>query len=410
MTYGKTLLLSRLNADNPNDIASGYQREFFKAGLPFLDYHDIYAERGHGGSQKFIKDYVREKGIETLIFVPDSTSFHFPPAFFSGLRERVFTAMMAGDTIYYFDVRDKHYAAAADLFIILDSFGKAREFRELGGDTLVLLSSYDRSRYVKYENREKTLDVSFVGAFAGRQDRLDYVDFLRRNGVDVKVFGAGAPGGPLTLPQMVEVFNKSRINLNFTGASSVSCLNRGNPIPPGTKQLKSRQVEAALCGSFALSEDAPGMEETLRPVTEMAMFTTKEELLEKIKYYLSHEEEREAIADRAYQRAIKDHDVSLEIPKLLAEIEARRRSGKRARAAVPLDAVFNRNFASYRLLYILKFLKTFKFGFALEELAIILRMRTVDLSQLYTFFVEEVVDKFPETKAFFKKLLSPLRR
>lgn len=401
---GKTLYLSRIHRGNPNDIGNGYQRELDRNGVLFLDYNDVYAERGYSGAQRFILDHVRAEGIETLIFAPDSTSFHFPPGFLGELGKYAYTVVMAGDTVYYFDVRDKFYAAEADLFVILDSFQRAEEFRALGGDAMVLLSSYDRERYVRYEDRAKTMDVSFVGAYAGRQDRIDGVEYLRKNGIDVKAFGYGAPGGQLSLDQMVAVFNRTKINLNFTGASAGSRLNASNPIPVGAKQLKSRQVEAALCGSFALSEDAPGMDQTLAPGLEMALFTTREEMLEKIRYYLAHDEEREAVADRAYRRAVRDHDVKLEIPKFLAEIERRRLAKRPGRARAPQDGVFKKNFASYRMLYVIKFLKAFRPGLALEELLLLLRLGTVDLPQLYTFFVEEVVDKFPRVKNFLKKL------
>jgi glycosyltransferase involved in cell wall biosynthesis len=408
MPPGKTLFLTHVDPTTPNDLFRAYLREFLKNGVVHLDHREIYLRRGYSGSQKFIKDYIRDNGIGTLIFMDDPDSFHFPPAFFSEMRPRIFTVTFSGDTVYYYEARDKYYAGATDLFIIMDSFEKARAFRELGGDALMFLSSYDRTSYYKFPSREKTIDVSFVGGIAGRRDRIEFIDYLAKNGVEVKIFGYGAPGGQVTLERMVEIFNKSRINLNFTGALVPNRLNKNNPMPPGTKQLKSHQVEAALCGSFALSEYSPGMEETLLPGLEMAVYTTKEELLEKIKYYLSHEQEREEIADRGYRRAVKDHDVAIETPKLLAEIEERRRNRRPGFPGVPLNAEFRRNFASFRMLYVIRFLKRLDFAFALEELALIFKAGTVDLTQLYTFFIVEVADKFPKTKAFLKKLF--LRR
>ncbi len=57
----------------------------------------------------------------------------------------------------------------------------------------------------------------------------------------------------------------------------------------------------------------------------------------------------------------------------------------------------------YRLLK--RFIKLLKFPAVLEELSLIIRTGRVDLSQFYTFFVEEVVDKFPKAKKFLKKLI-----
>ncbi len=41
--------------------------------------------------------------------------------------------------------------------------------------------------------------------------------------------------------------------------------------------------------------------------TEIVCFGSKRDLVEKIRYYLSHEEEREAIARRGYERTLRDH-------------------------------------------------------------------------------------------------------
>ncbi|HBB67667.1 MAG: hypothetical protein A2X39_04885 [Elusimicrobia bacterium GWC2_56_31] len=405
MTAGKTLFLSHVNSARPNDIGNGFLREFIKNGAVFLDYNEIYLKYGHSGSQKFIKDFIIKNGVKILIFAADPTSFHFPPEFFRKLQPHVFTVMMAGDTVYYFEARDKYYAGAMDLFIVYDSSDTVRIFQNLGGDAFLFMGAFDRTRYFKLENREKTIDVSFVGGLAGRKDRMEYVDYLAKNGVNVRVFGFGAPGGQVSQEQMVEIFNKSRINLNFTGANVPNRLAGNIPLPAGRKQAKGRIAEVALCGSFVLSEQAPDIEKMLRPEEEMAVFATKEELLEKTRFYLSNEREREAVAERGYQRAIRDFDVSLAIPKLLSEIEARRKSRKPGPPGISPGATFKKNFASYRMLCIIKFLKQLNFVFALEEFLVILKLGTLDFTQLYTFFIEEVVDKFPKTKTFVKKMI-----
>jgi len=405
MPIGKTLCLSHASPDAPNDITNGYVREFIKNGAAFLDCNEIYLKRGYSGSQKFIKDFISENGIEILIFAPDPTSFDFPLEFLKELRPAVFTVLMAGDTVYYFEPRDKYYAGAMDLLVVYDSFAEVEAFRELGGDALMFLSSFDQTRYFRSASREKTIDVSFVGLITGRKDRAEYLDYLAKNGVNVRVLGCGATGGRVSQEQMVEIFNRSRINLNFTAASSIIHLAGSIPASAARKQLKGRIAEVTLCGSFLLTEYVPGIEKVLLPGEETDIFSTKEELLEKIKFYLSNERAREAIAEGGYRRALKDYADNVAIPRLLAEIEARRQKKRSGWPGIPADAAFNKNLASYRLLYMIKFIKRFNFGFALEEFLVILKLRTIDLSQLYTFFIQEVVDKFPRAKAFMKNLI-----
>ena len=58
---------------------------------------------------------------------------------------------------------------------------------------------------------------------------------------------------------------------------------------------------------------------------EIEIFNNKEELLEKVKYYLKHEEERESIARRGYERAKRDYDAKRAVPKLLSTIDELRK-------------------------------------------------------------------------------------
>lgn len=397
----KILFLSHHNAETPVDIGHGFEREFTKNGAIFLNFVELYAEHGYSGTQAFLKGFIAKNGIDVLIFAPDSTSFYFPLEFFRSLRPAVYTVITAGDTAYYFDVRDKFYGGAVDLLAAYDSYETVAELNRLGGEAVVLLSSYELSRYYKTENRTKTIDVSFVGGLAGRKDRKDCIDHLLKNGIDVQVYGFGAPGGQVSQQRMVEIFNNSRINLNFTDTSVPTYLTK---VPPGRKQLKGRIAEVPLCGSFMLSETAPGIENILVPGTEMSVFSDKEDLLGKVRHYLSHEQEREAIAERGYQRARRDYDLSVTVPKFLADIEQRRRLPRKLWAGVSPDDTFNRNFSSFRALMLIRFIKSFRLGLAAEEFSQILKYGAPEPGQLYTFLVAETVDKFPRVKKALKSI------
>ena len=56
-------------------------------------------------------------------------------------------------------------------------------------------------------------------------------------------------------------------------------------------------------GAFLLTDDALELEEFVTRGTEIATFSTPEELREKVLHYLAHEDEREAVARAGQRRA-----------------------------------------------------------------------------------------------------------
>jgi len=65
--------------------------------------------------------------------------------------------------------------------------------------------------------------------------------------------------------------------------------------------------EAAGCGAFQIADWKPALPDLFEPEREIVTFRTRRELKEKVDYYLGHPDERQAIADRAYARAHREH-------------------------------------------------------------------------------------------------------
>lgn len=86
------------------------------------------------------------------------------------------------------------------------------------------------------------------------------------------------------LTQMPKVFAGSRINLNITLRSIES----GMPL---------RTLDIMACGGFLLSNYQPELAEYFEEGKELVLFYSKEDCLDKIAYYLDHEEERVQIAE-----------------------------------------------------------------------------------------------------------------
>lgn len=91
--------------------------------------------------------------------------------------------------------------------------------------------------------------------------------------------------------QMPLVFAGSRINLNI----SLRSIHSGIPL---------RVLDIMACGGFVLSNRQPEISEYFEEGAEIATFGSMEECIDKVHYYLSHEEERRQIAE-AGQRKVK---------------------------------------------------------------------------------------------------------
>lgn len=76
--------------------------------------------------------------------------------------------------------------------------------------------------------------------------------------------------------------------------------------------------EAAGCGAFQIADWKPALPALFEPESEIVTFRTRAELKDKIEYYLSHPEERDRIAQRAHDRAHRDHTYELRLRTLLS--------------------------------------------------------------------------------------------
>ncbi len=378
MVAEKYLILSTSTDTFLNDLGSGYIREFVKNGASFIDYEHAYMEHGNKGAEEMIMRTAAEKGAEVLVYQSGPSDFHFSVGFFGELRKKLFTVMMLGDSDHYFDLRDVYYGQCMDLVVVYDCLSRYR-FRQYGINAISFYSSFDGALYARAPEAEKDMDVSFVGDIANKLERIEYIDFARESGVDVQAFGNGSKGGQVSLEEMVGIFNRSRINLNFTRISLKNAIRLEPRINLRLRQVKGRIAEIALSGGFVLTEYVPGIEEVFEVGAEVETFNSKEELLSKIRYYLSHSAEREQIAERGHRRALQDYDVRQSIPKLLESIEAARDEGKPAQAEVFVDPQFTKNFATFRAVMASRLIRRGRLAFAAEELSMMLALRKINI-------------------------------
>lgn len=110
-----------------------------------------------------------------------------------------------------------------------------------------------------------------------------------------------------SLTEMPKIFHLSRINLNLTS----------KPIRTG---LPLRIWDILGAGGFVLTNFQSEIPEYFEIGKEIETYSSEEELLEKIGYYLEHEDERQSIAQNGYERAKGDYSLKRRMEQMLEKI------------------------------------------------------------------------------------------
>jgi len=175
-------------------------------------------------------------------------------------------------------------------------------------------------------------NITFVGQ--NYSVRQKYITALEKAGLPVVAYGTGWPTGRIPKDQSGIIWSNSKINLNFTEGNYDSWKlyakllakllvkkelgkyksnihqfhnNFRSVMSSRRAQIKSRNFEIPACGGFLLTGDADNLLDYYEPGKEMVIFYGMNDLVEKCKYYLEHEELRNRIAKAGYERTMRDH-------------------------------------------------------------------------------------------------------
>ena len=108
--------------------------------------------------------------------------------------------------------------------------------------------------------------------------------------------------------EMHKLLRQGRIN--FDSRSAIRLVNNNETIDLGKDHtINMRIFETLGTGCFLITEHFEGLKRYFKPDEELVTFRSKDELIEKIRYYLDHPKEREAIAKRGQKRCLSDYSM-----------------------------------------------------------------------------------------------------
>jgi len=177
------------------------------------------------------------------------------------------------------------------------------KFKDIGYDNIILGPWHANIDLYPKEKLDKKYDISFCGQL--NRDRLFYIDFMKNNDIHVNHFHG------LDLEDMNRTIAETKIGINFS--------KNFNGKPPKT-QMKGRMFEIPAAGTLLLTEYHKDLEPHFEIDKEIVCFKGPNELLAKLKYLLKSDKIVEKIAENGHNRFMKDHESTVRLKKVIAEI------------------------------------------------------------------------------------------
>ncbi|MBP7652144.1 glycosyltransferase [Candidatus Dependentiae bacterium] len=337
-----------------------------------INYSDYFKKFGPISLENKIFETVEQNKIDLILIFIFDNNFEISPRFLNSLRKNCRIVFWLFDEEFLQQTFTKYYSQTADAVIVTDYLGRAY-YEKLDIPTVLYFSSYSKKEYHPVAVK-KEYDVTFIGEV--RDERLKYINFLKKNGIKVDVFGRGSENGPVSMEQMNLIFNKSKINLNFTAIQVIPWIEKFDPVTINrAKQNKGRPIEIALTKSFCLSEYAPTLKYVFEIGNEVDYFKDCDELLEKVRKYLEDDRKREIIAENAYKRAITEYESEIYIKNVI--IDLFEKLEKNIQSKKTIEIFESDYFKKRRLFFFARFirrtLKKYRIGLAVQTFKYLLR-------------------------------------
>jgi len=181
-----------------------------------------------------------------------------------------------------------------DICITCQSAQDVCKYVAVGANPLFLPPAANPSTFSS-SSVSRDIPVSFVGQCYGKRPKI--IEHLRAHGLPVQTFGKGWPSGELSLAELKNIYARSLINLGFgyIGGSDEFV------------GLKGRDFEVPLAGGLYLTTYNPELEDCFVIGKEIDCYRNEDELVDKVKFYLSNPEVALKIGTAGRLRCLRDH-------------------------------------------------------------------------------------------------------
>lgn len=185
----------------------------------------------------------------------------------------------------------EEYAPVVDLSLVLDCY--SHHATRVAEPSKYLDTWTPQDPAIFYGNDgERPIELSFVGRVQRYTSRKLALGALEMAGLAL-VHNGGRSERDFPITAYAELMRQSRITLNFS-----------KPVfDEPNHQCKGRTIEATLCGALLMEERNGETTKWLSPGLDYVEFDNEKDLVERVQYYLAHDDERNAIATAGHLKS-----------------------------------------------------------------------------------------------------------
>lgn len=218
------------------------------------------------------------------------------------------------NTYYYFmDPLKTSRIIFADEYASRATFSSATfsevvtQFKKKGANAKQIVQGIELKQFSEAKKvRKKYFDVIFAGTIDKK--RKNFINYLTKHGVSVEVFGKGFKNGPIYNEDLMVEYARSKIILNLARNGT---------------GFSVRVFEALGSGSLLLTSYVSDLNLYFSKENDLDWFSSKEECLFLIKWYLSNDSLRNEIARKGQSLVLKKFTWANQIKSIISFIEGK---------------------------------------------------------------------------------------
>ncbi len=208
--------------------------------------------------------------------------------------------------------------------LVVSSFPPTVEFfRRKGIPAVLHRLGFDPEVLRPQQREERAYPVTFVGSLSAvHRSRIEWLEALCRAVPELKIWGPGierlAPSSPLRRCHMGVVWGNDMYDVL---ASSKITLNHHGDVDPYANNC--RLFEATGAGAMLLTDWKANLQDMFDVGREVAAYRTVVDCAQTIRHYLTHEDDRRAMARAGQARTLRDHTYRIRMQELVEIVHKR---------------------------------------------------------------------------------------